>query len=57
MFMKHRDYIAALRLQIAMVRQALRDAQEMELTDEETDQLLDRLSALLALLHALENDS
>ena len=44
-----------LRMEIAAIRQALRDSEEAELTERQVNGLLDRLSYLLDIVRKLES--
>ncbi|MCE7065038.1 hypothetical protein [Dyadobacter sp. CY326] len=53
--MNKSQLIFNIRMEIAAVRQALRDSDEAALTASQVDALLDRLSYLLGILSALED--
>lgn len=47
--------VFSIRMEIAAIRQALRDSEEAELSNAQINQLLDRLGYLLNLLKNLES--
>lgn len=53
--MDERQFTFNLRMEIAAIRQALRDCDDAELTEEQINMLLDRLNDLLSILKKLEN--
>jgi len=53
--MDKKQLIFNLRMETAAIRQALRDSEEAELTPDQVDKLLDRLTYLLDILKQLES--
>ncbi len=53
--MDKKQLLFNLRMEIAAVRQALRDSEDAELTETQVNGLLDRLNYLLAIVRKLES--
>lgn len=53
--MDKKQLIFNLRMEIAAIRQALRDSEDAALTPEQVDKLLDRLGYLLDIVRKLES--
>ena len=53
--MDKKQFVFNLRMEIAAIRQALRDSEDAELTESQINRLLDRLSFLLDIVRKLEN--
>jgi hypothetical protein len=53
--MNKKQLLFNIRMEIAAVRQALRDSEEAELTEEQINGLLDRLGLLLDVANQLES--
>jgi len=53
--MDKKQLIFNLKMEIAAIRQALRDSEDAELTENQIDRLLDRMSFLLDIVRNLES--
>lgn len=52
--MNQQQLIFNLRMEVAAIRQALRDADEVDLTEDQINALLDRMNQLLGIIRKLE---